>query len=151
MKSDNPFTLLFGQLPPSYIERSSQTDYIKEVFESENPLSRQFIITGVRGCGKTVTMTNLAHYFEKKKEWVVVDLNPESDMLESFASKLYGNSKVRHLFLEKNFSVSFKGVGFSIDGKRPFTNVESVIEEMLKAMAKQKKHERSRKISVRCF
>lgn len=139
MKSNNPFTLLFGQLPPSYIERSSQTGYIKEVFESENPLSRLFIITGVRGSGKTVTMTNLAHYFEQKKDWVVVDLNPESDLLEAFASKLYDNAKVRHLFLEKSFSISFKGVGFSLEGKRPFTNVESVIEEMLKAMAKQKK------------
>ena len=139
MRPNNPFTLLFGQLPPSYIDRSSQTNYIKDIFESANPLSRLFIITGIRGSGKTVTMTNLSLYFEKKKDWVVVDLNPESDLLEALASKLYDNAKVRHLFLDKSFSISFQGIGFSIDGKRPFTNVESVIEEMLKALAKQKK------------
>ena len=139
MKTNNPFTLLFGQLPPNYIERASQTNYIKGAFESINPLSRLFIITGIRGCGKTVTMTSLSNYFEAKKDWVVVDLNPESNLLEALASKLYDNAKVRHIFLDKSFSISFQGVGFSLSGKRPFTNVESVIEEMLKVLAKQKK------------
>ena len=139
MNKTNPFTLLFGQLPLNYIDRSSQIETIRSAFESDNPLSRLFIITGVRGSGKTVTMTSIAESFEERKDWIVVDLNPETDLLEALASKIYDNAKVKRLFLEASFNISFKGIGFSIEGQRPFTNVESVLEEMLKALSKQKK------------
>ena len=55
----NPFTLSFGKKPLQYISRISQTNQIVETFRSENPVNQLFMITGVRGSGKTVMMTNI--------------------------------------------------------------------------------------------
>lgn len=50
------------------------------------------MITGVRGTGKTVLLTHVAEYFECKKDWMVINLISESDMLDQLASKLYDGS-----------------------------------------------------------
>lgn len=40
------------------------------------------MITGVRGSGKAVMLTDIAKHFRKEKDWIVVDLSPESDLLQ---------------------------------------------------------------------
>ena len=56
----NPFTLSFGKKPAEFISRISQTNQILDDLNSENPSSQVYMITGVRGAGKTVMMTNIA-------------------------------------------------------------------------------------------
>jgi len=54
----NPFTLTFGKSPLELVERPVQTNEIIEAF-TVDPINQQmFIITGVRGLGKTVMMTD---------------------------------------------------------------------------------------------
>lgn len=85
----NPFTLSFGKKPLQYISRISQTNQIVETFRSENPANQLFMITGVRGSGKTVMMTNIVSEIKKDEEWLTVELNPTRDMLQSLAAKIY--------------------------------------------------------------
>lgn len=63
----NPFTLTFGKSPLELVERPVQTNEIIEAF-TVDPINQQmFIITGVRGLGKTVMMTDISHRLGKKR------------------------------------------------------------------------------------
>ena len=77
----NPYSLVFGMEPPEYISRLVQTE---EVVESLSDMSqRVYMITGVRGSGKTVFMTEIKSIFAQKNDWVVIELSSERDMLQS--------------------------------------------------------------------
>ena len=91
-------------------------------------IARIYIISGVRGSGKTVLLTNVSKNIEKKKDWVLVDVNPNREILEQIASGIYENTHVKHLFLSKSFSFSFHGFGFSIEGDTPVSNVKTILE-----------------------
>ena len=54
MKKDNPFTLTFGKKPNRYINRYESTNDIISTFEADNPISQTYLISGIRGSGKTV-------------------------------------------------------------------------------------------------
>ena len=87
--SANPFTLSFGKKPLQYISRLTETNQILESFCAEIPSNQIYMITGVRGSGKTVMMTNIASELRKSEDWIVVELNPTRDLLQSLAAKIY--------------------------------------------------------------
>ena len=62
---NDPFTLSFGKKPLQYISRISQTNQILDTFRSGVPSTQIFMITGVRGSGKTVMMTSIASELKK--------------------------------------------------------------------------------------
>lgn len=76
---------------------------------------------------------------EKKKEWIVIDVNPNREILEQIASGIYENANVKHLFLSASFSFSFHGFGFSIEGKTPVSNIKTILEKMLDVLKKHNK------------
>ncbi len=154
---ENKFTVTFGQLPSSYINREHVSDKICNDFCLDFPFSHIYIISGVRGSGKTVLLTNVSKNIEKKKDWVVVDVNPNREILEQIASGIYENAGVKHLFLSKSFSFSFRGFGFSIEGETPVSNVKTILEKMLHLLKRQNKKvlitidEASNNIHMRSF
>lgn len=133
---NSKFTVTFGQLPSSYINREHVSEKICNDFCLDFPLSHIYIISGVRGSGKTVLLTNVSKAMEKKKDWVVVDVNPNREILEQIASGIYENAQVKHLFISKSFSFSFHGIGFSIEGETPVSNVKTILEKMLNVLKK---------------
>ena len=139
MMNINPFTLSFGQEPKMLIHNVNQFDEIKNSFSSPNPVSSTYLITGVRGSGKTVLLSCLAKYFEKQDDWIVVELNPETDMLEYLASSLYEQANLKIKFLKKEFSFSFHGISFSVSGNEPVSNVVAFLERLLGYLAKKGK------------
>ena len=56
----NPYTLTFGKEPIEYIKRIAEERQILEDFLSPNPPQQVYMISGVRGCGKTVFMTDIS-------------------------------------------------------------------------------------------
>ena len=114
---DNIFTLTFGKIPPSYINREKETSKICNDICGTFPLSHVYFITGINASGKTVLLTNVSQIMEKKKELIVIDVNPNREILEQIASGIYENANVKHLFLSTSFSFSFHGFGFSIEGE----------------------------------
>ena len=64
----NPFTLTFGKSPLEPVERPVQTNEIIEAFTADPINQQMFIITGVRGSGKTVMMTEISHRLRKKED-----------------------------------------------------------------------------------
>ena len=78
---NNPFTLSFGKKPTQFISRITQTNEIVDNFKAEQPSNQIYMLTGVRGSGKTVLMTTIANMLREGEAWIVLELNPERDLL----------------------------------------------------------------------
>ena len=136
---NNPYTLTFGRRPYSYISRYEQVNSVIESFNGEYPSAQVYMITGVRGSGKTVLMTNIEKELEKDKAWITIELNPEMDLLEGLAARLYSRPELSALFIKAEIDLSFFGIGVSISKSAPITSIETAIERMLKVLKKEKK------------
>lgn len=111
----NPFTLTFGRSPLESVDRPVQINEIIENFTADTINQQMFIITGVRGSGKTVMMTEISHRLRENDDWVVIELNP---------AKL---------------DLSFFGFGVSIEGTQPITDAETAIIKILERLKKSGK------------
>lgn len=133
---NNPFTLSFGKKPIQYISRITQTSEIIDHFKAETPSNQIYMITGVRGSGKTVMMTSIAGEMKKDEKWIVVELNPMRDMLQSLAAKIYSMPQMHERFIKAKLDFSAFGLGVSIENAAPVTDIEDVIAHMLKQIRK---------------
>ena len=96
----NPYTLVFEKLPHQIISRASQAIDIIENF-SETPSPQQiYMITGIRGTGKTVFMTDVANELSSNKDWIVVELNSSGDLLKDLAASLASENPLAQIFKE---------------------------------------------------
>lgn len=107
---NNPFTLSFGKKPLQYVSRISQTNAITENFSAEIPSNQLYLITGVRGSGKTVMMANIANEMRKREDWIVVELNATRDLLQSLAAKLYSLPEMNAHFVQAKYESSVESV-----------------------------------------
>lgn len=135
----NPFTLTFGKNPLESVERPVQNNEILDAFTSDTINQQMFIITGVRGSGKTVMMSKICHELSKRPDWIVLELNPATDLLQAILSKLYSNHLVSKLIKSSKIDLSFFGFGVSIDGSTKITDSETAIITILKKIQKEGK------------
>lgn len=132
----NPFTLTFGQIPTSCISRDAQLDEIVNDFFDPNPSSRVYLLTGLRGSGKTVALTELTNLFGAQDDWIVLDLNPELDLLNSMAHRLTANHKLSNIL--KNVDLNLSAFGFSAAismNKAPEKDPETVLLDELEQLS----------------
>ena len=108
---NNPYTLQFSYIPPQFIERTLVTNELINNFTRKVPTYRGMFITGVRGCGKTVMMGDVRNKIEKLDDWITVDLNPESNLLDSLARNLYMIPEIKALFVRAKLDFSVLGIG----------------------------------------
>ncbi len=59
MPNRNPYAISFGRIPPQYISKSLIIDDIIDALNSDVVEEQAFKLTGIRGTGKTVTLTLL--------------------------------------------------------------------------------------------
>ena len=136
---NNPYSLLFGKEPKQMISRMSDLAVVTESFTAEEPTQQIYMITGVRGCGKTVFMSEAAKIIRELKEWVVVELNPERNLLIDLAEKLNSDRVLAEFFRQAQINLSFLGIGVDIGGVNPITNIEVALERMLTHLKKRGK------------
>ena len=135
--NNNPFTLAFGKKPLQYVSRIVQTDQIVEDYVTDPVTNQIYMVTGVRGSGKTVMMTNIAGILSERNDWIVVELNATRDLLQSLASKLYAVPKLHECFLKARLDFSAFGLGVTIENAAPVTDVEDMVAKMLDQIRKQ--------------
>jgi len=135
----NPYTLVFGKEPAQMIARHMQTAEIIDTFNSDNPSQQVYIITGVRGAGKTVLMTDVAKRLQKNDIWITVELNPERDMLETLVSKLSSNHTLAKLFQSAKINLSLFGFGLEVSGEAPVSDLEIALGKMLDSLKRHGK------------
>ena len=136
---ENPFTIVFGKSPHSSIDRPVQTEEIVDVFQAKNITQQIYLITGVRGYGKTVLMTEVAKDLVRDSKWIHVELNPTKDLLSALLSKL--NSKKACLDVLKGAKINLSFFGFSVafQGAPEIKDPEIAISQILEQLKKHKK------------
>lgn len=97
-----------------------------------------YMLTGVRGTGKTVTLTEIEKEIAKEDNWIIIRLNSSRDMLSSLVAKLYDSHEFICKFVDANINLSKFGIGVSISSKSPVSDIESALEIILKEIKKQK-------------
>ena len=134
--SKNPYNLIFGKEPLQVISRAAQMSEILESF-SEEPASQQiFMITGIRGCGKTVFMTEAARELKQNDEWTVVELNSTGNLLEDLAAALASENTLAQIFQKASINLSFFGIGLEVTGNVPISNIQVALSKMLESIKK---------------
>lgn len=129
-RRDNPFVIQWGQEPFCKVERTEETYRIVDTFRAERPSTRTYVITGVRGSGKTVLLTSVANEL-KEDGWLIINLNSESNMLQSFAAQMYDVPEVRPHFIKAKLDLSVLGIGLEIKGSEPVSDIETAARRML--------------------
>lgn len=135
----NPFNISFGKEPSRIIARTSQVNKVIETFTSEIPSTQAYMITGVRGSGKTVTMTYIEHLLAKDSSWIVTPLNPNMNLLESMAAHLCEHNELKAAFIKANINVSLFNVSVSFGAEKPASTTEVQLLKMLQIVKKLNK------------
>ena len=136
---NNPYTLLFGKKPTQIINRIVEENIVLDAFTSDTPSQQVFVITGVRGSGKTVFLTEIAKKLSTDNSWIIVELNPERNMLESLVSKLGSEMPLAKFFKSAKINLSFFGVGLEVKGEVPITDVETALSKMISSLKNHNK------------
>lgn len=139
-RKSNPFTVAFGTKPKQFISRYQQMDEIIDTFSADTPSVPLYMLTGVRGSGKTTLMSAVSEYFRKSKEWIVIGLNINSkDLLLSLTSALYDEPLFMPLITETKIDLSVLGIGVSIEKAHKYSDTTNAIRQLLKIAKKLNK------------
>ena len=101
MRGENPFTLTFGQKPTEFISRTDQIGKIIQTFDMEIPSSKVYMIAGVRGSGKTVSLAEISEHYESKDDWVVLNLSADVDIIAGAVSEINRTSGLQNLTIQE--------------------------------------------------
>lgn len=137
--NNNPYTLSFGKAPISLIERDKQSNEIINSFLSDNPSYQVCTITGVRGNGKTVALTTISNEIAKNKNWIIVNLNSERDLIESLTGELCNRRDLKRLFIDAKINLSMFGLGVEMKNVSPITDIIVGLRMMLKKLTEKDK------------
>ena len=135
----NPYTLVFGQPPLEVIERTAQAERIVSEFCQERPSNSINLVTGIRGCGKTVFITRIANRLRERKEWIVINLNPQRELLTALAAKLHSEPALVRWFQEAGINLQAFGIGIEVKGAPPIHDIEEALIRMLRSIQKHQK------------
>lgn len=135
----NPFSLTFGKEPLSLISRNLQNEEIISSFNADNPGFQVCMITGVRGSGKTVTMTTIANELRQEQNWLVVDLNPERDLLNTLAAELSSNKGIFAYLKNAQINLSAFGFGIELSAEQKVQDITVVLNAILEKVTKENK------------
>lgn len=139
MRQANPYTLTFGKEPTQLIARVAQSQQVIDSFLGEPSAQQIYMVTGVRGSGKTVFMTETARQIVSEPNWIGIELNPERDLLTSLAAKLSSENELARLFQSAEINLSFFGFGLEVKGAAPITEIEAALQKMLASLKKKGK------------
>ena len=136
MQYQNPFKPTAGKMPPVLVGREKVTDdFLEGLANGEGAPGRLMRITGPRGSGKTVLLSELASIAEDEG-WLVVNVSGSGDLLASLSRRLMRKS----LFSEIVFKAQSPLV--SIEARRGSANLddfESILECVTRGMTKRGK------------
>ena len=135
----NPYTLMFGIEPPQFITRPMQSALVLDTFQNDAASQMIYVVTGVRGSGKTVFLTEISRKIREWDDWIVVELNPDRQLLESLAAKLCSENALAKIFKSAKINLSFFGFGLEVSGSAPIADIETALSRMLESMKKSGK------------
>ncbi len=139
MTNRNPYAISFGRIPTQYINRSLIVDSILESLESDIVEEQAFKLTGIRGTGKTVTLTAIERQLRDSDDWIVVGLKSNSDITKDLIANLYSAVPFLTTFMDKELNLSAYGIGLNLSKKSPVASLDYALKRILEQIAKKKK------------
>ncbi len=136
---NNPYNLIFGKEPFQVIPRNTQKNEIIYSFLSEPCEQQVYMITGIRGCGKTVFMTDVSKAIGQEKDWIVVELNSQQDLMTDLAAALGSENSLAKMFKSASINLSLFGIGLEVKDSVPVSSIQIALEKMLDSLKKHKK------------
>ena len=92
------------------------------------------MITGVRGSGKTVFMTEVSKEFDAEEDWITVELNSSANLLEDLLDNLVSDNYLAKIFQSASINLSLFGVGLEVTNSVPISSRQVALEKMLKSI-----------------
>ncbi len=139
MTNRNPYAISFGRIPTQYINRSLIVDSILESLESDIVEEQAFKLTGIRGTGKTVTLTAIERQLRDDDDWIVVGLKSNSDITKDLIANLYSAVPFLTTFMDKELNLSAYGIGLNLSKKSPVASLDYALKRILEQISKKKK------------
>ena len=139
MSNKNPYTLSFGRIPNEYISRDVLISDILDSLHNDMVDDQAFKLTGIRGTGKTVTLTAIEKELKNEKDWIIVNLRFNTDLITDLIANLYSEIPFISKFIDANLNLSAFGIGLNISQKSPVASLDVALRKLLKEVQKQKK------------
>ena len=139
MNTRNPYFISFGRIPTQYISRALIVDSIVETLESDIIEEQAFKLTGIRGMGKTVTLTAIEKKIKENDNWIVIDLKTTESIMQDLLAELYSKVPFVTEFVDKEMNLSKFGIGISVSKKSPVASIDYALKELLKIIKKKNK------------
>ena len=135
----SPYSISFGRIPNQYISRSLLIEDIIDILNADPVEEQAFKLTGIRGTGKTVTLTAIEKELKYDDQWIVIDVKSNSDISKELVANLYGEVPFLTSFIDTNLNLSAFGIGINIDKKSPITSMDVILKKILTEVQKKKK------------
>lgn len=139
MRKRNPYAISFGKLPTQYISRNLVIDSILDSLEETPSREQAFKLTGIRGTGKTVTLTAIENQLKQDDSWIVVDLRANGNLLEDLLSNLYSSVPFITQFIDASLNLSVFGIGINLSNASPISSIDYAIKQVLYEIQKKNK------------
>ncbi|MCR5156079.1 MAG: hypothetical protein K6C96_05325 [Butyrivibrio sp.] len=139
MGERNPFAISFGRIPNQYISRDLLVDGIIDTLNSDVVEEQAFKITGIRGTGKTVTLTEISQRMKEDRDWIVVDLKSTSDITQNLVATLYSEYPFLTKFVDASLNLSAFGIGLNVSGRSPVASIDVALKQLMVEVKKHKK------------
>lgn len=134
MTERNPYYISFGKIPTQYISRTVIIDSILETLLSDRVEEQAFKLTGIRGMGKTVTLTAIENHLRDDDDWIIVDLKSNSNVTEDLVAELYSSVPFIAQFVDTELNLSKFGIGLSVSRKSPVASIDHALREILRTI-----------------
>ena len=136
--AENPFTLMFGRASSSVVHRRETIARIIEEFSKPQPAILSYLITGLRGSGKTVALREVSKQL-KANDWIVLDLNPRGDLMTSYAQQLFEEGRRWKLFLDWSLTLGPSSFSLTIKKKEVTMDPEVVARKLTERIFEEKR------------
>lgn len=135
----NPYTLMFGREPLQTIPRAVLINDVVSAFTFEPYSPNLYMVSGLRGSGKTVFMTEISKEIKKNEDWIVIELNSSGDLLNDLAAALASENYLAQMFKTARINLSLFGIGLEVEGSVAISNIQTALIKMLETLKKHNK------------
>lgn len=139
MNHKNPYAISFGRIPKQYIRRDMIIGDILDEMESDEAGEQAFKLTGIRGTGKTVTLTAIEKELKGEHDWIVIDLKPGSDITKDLIANLYSEVPFLTQYVNTNLNLSMFGIGVNLTKQSPIASLDAALKRILSEVKRKKK------------
>ncbi|MBQ8913219.1 MAG: ATP-binding protein [Lachnospiraceae bacterium] len=139
MPQKNPYAISFGRIPNQYISRDVLIDDITEELNSDIVTEQAFKLTGIRGTGKTVTLTALEKELKNDDRWIIVNLRSNSEITKDLLANLYSDVPFLTKFVDASLNLSAFGIGLNLTNRSPVASIDSALKQILSEIKKRGK------------